>query len=1131
MKKFTFFAVALASLFLAGSCQQENLEPTAAAETVTITVELPQQQTKAIGDAETVTELIYEVWNTDSNGNLVGEQLTHRSVDLSGTTYDLSLDLLNDHNYAILFWAQVKDAGHYVTTNLTEVKEKKTQFSANQESRAAFYGVYTIEDHNRKATGTVTLRRPFAQLNLGTEIKGQSYNVPLELSASAVTVANVANQFNVLTGIASGDQEITFASYSVPGANEVFPIEADKYHYAGMNYFFVPKDGTNITVNYTITTNHGDVTNEVLSVPVKQNFRTNLYGNLLTSNALVKVEISDEWDGANNLEVVVDGLVKNVDGDYEISSANGLAYALEYLFAEGGDFYILKSIDMTGVDYTTPDIPVGKTLNVYGKELVKTRSAESFGPVTITGLTKPLIGKVEGTLSVSGLNLADTGSVLIDEVAEEATVVVENCEASKIVATGNVVDASGITDLAALKTALASGVNNITLASDITSSEIIVISKNVVLDGNDKTITSTAARAINVSGADEVTIKNLNIKASGERAINVIQNTKKVLIDNVNAIASNYTVNVAASAPAAEVTILDSEFTGLNAINIAAPEVIVNLTGSKITCDDQNDLEGYAAIAIPFEAINATVTATDCTIIVNGDSSAGSYSAEGSSINLVNTEGVVKKKSFVIVYGNYNYAFETLSDVFEKVSDNETIIVTQDVELDKSATLAKGKSVILDLNGKTITGTDNTEKNFELIKNQGTLTIKNTSENPAKMTLKATINSGWNRYSAVIANTVGGNLTIEGNIVLEHLGGTDMAYGIDNLTNGKGTYAVTTINGATVKSPYRAVRQFLNGIEATNELHVKAGSVLEGVNKSIFFHDPSAKANTGKLVVEEGAQLNGDVYLYVTAGSTEWPVEVSIADSAVGEYAVLSANVPSGLAVAKIDGVWQIVENAISTVEELVAFANEVNENKNSFSGKTVYLMADLDLKDIDWEPIGQTGNCTFNGVFEGNNHTISNLSVDSEEETGANYSSGLFGWIEAHTWDGKHGVVKNLTIDGATINGHHNCAVVAGYLIGSVENCHVKNAEVNCTVANDEANGDKAGSIAGILAEANAFIKDCSATTVIIKAGRDAGQIVGAALNGWDKHVTGCTATDVTVEANGTGTGKNIRNELVGRL
>ena len=103
-----------------------------------------------------------------------------------------------------------------------------------------------------------------------------------------------------------------------------------------------------------------------------------------------------------------------------------------------------------------------------------------------------------------------------------------------------------------------------------------------------------------------------------------------------------------------------------------------------------------------------------------------------------------------------------------------------------------------------------------------------------------------------------------------------MAYGIDNLTNGKGTYAVTTIEDATIKSPYRAVRQFLNGVEATNELYVKAGAKLEGANKSIFFHDPSDKANTGKLVVEAGAELKGDVYLFVTAGSTEWPDRKSV---------------------------------------------------------------------------------------------------------------------------------------------------------------------------------------------------------------------------------------------------------------
>jgi len=235
-----------------------------------------------------------------------------------------------------------------------------------------------------------------------------------------------------------------------------------------------------------------------------------------------------------------------------------------------------------------------------------------------------------------------------------------------------------------------------------------------------------------------------------------------------------------------------------------------------------------------------------------------------------------------------------------------------------------------------------------------------------------------------------------------------------------------------------------------------------------------------------------------------------------------------------IDGVLYenyMTQDFIATAAELVAFAKNVNENKNSYNGKTVFLVDDIDLAGIDWEPIGQTGVCTFNGVFDGKNHTIYNLSVDSEAETGANYSSGLFGWIEAHTWDSKHGVIKNLNVEGAVINGHHNCAVIAGYLIGRIENCHVTTAEVNCTNATADANGDKAGAITGIVAEQNAFVTKCSATDVTIKAGRDAGQLVGCARNGWDSHVTECSATNVTVEANGTSTGANIRNEIVGRL
>ena len=223
------------------------------------------------------------------------------------------------------------------------------------------------------------------------------------------------------------------------------------------------------------------------------------------------------------------------------------------------------------------------------------------------------------------------------------------------------------------------------------------------------------------------------------------------------------------------------------------------------------------------------------------------------------------------------------------------------------------------------------------------------------------------------------------------------------------------------------------------------------------------------------------------------------------------------------NGTVKVIDLEISTADELVAFAGAVNGG-NSFADKTVVLTEDIDLAGIDWEPIGQTGATEFMGTFDGQGHTISNLTVDSDAEVGGHYSSGLFGWLNS-------AVVKNVTVDGATVKGHHNVGVIAGYLETAgctISNCTVKNANIFCTNENIDANGDKAGIIVGHAGNTGVKVENCSAIDCTVSAGRDAGQIAGAALAA---NVTGCTATNVTVTANGTGTGDNIRNEIIGRV
>ena len=295
--------------------------------------------------------------------------------------------------------------------------------------------------------------------------------------------------------------------------------------------------------------------------------------------------------------------------------------------------------------------------------------------------------------------------------------------------------------------------------------------------------------------------------------------------------------------------------------------------------------------------------------------------------------------------------YETLADAFAAANDGDTIKVLGDIELNE--TIKNTKKVTLDLNGKTITGTDNnTSGNFYLINNVGELTITGNG----KITLEAVNNRNWNASSVVVANNPGGKLVVE-NGTIEHLGGTNMAYGIDNLTNGKGTYAETVINGGTIKSTYSGIRQFLNGVEAQNILTVNGGTVMSD-NRAIFFQDPSKNANSGTLTITDNAKIYGKVHLSVTEGSTEWPVEVSVAAAALqGESAVTNNYLPAGYVVEEIDGSYTINKYLIMVTypigdpvypEGKVEYYNDMRQavphtsNCPRLEGATITLLGDM---------------------------------------------------------------------------------------------------------------------------------------------------------------------------------------------
>ena len=161
-------------------------------------------------------------------------------------------------------------------------------------------------------------------------------------------------------------------------------------------------------------------------------------------------------------------------------------------------------------------------------------------------------------------------------------------------------------------------------------------------------------------------------------------------------------------------------------------------------------------------------------------------------------------------------------------------------------------------------------------------------------------------------------------------------------------------------------------------------------------------------------------------------------------------------------------EFTLYSVADFLGFRDLVDAG-TTFAGKTVKLETDIDLNNINFDPIGfgytynKPSDTAFMGTFDGGNHTIYNLyqngwDLDSDKVNYSTYTystagGGLFASIENAT-------IKNLVMDGADIT--FECVdigIVVGYAQG---NCHFENIIVtNSTIANyNRATGAVVGEV-----------------------------------------------------------------------
>ena len=180
-----------------------------------------------------------------------------------------------------------------------------------------------------------------------------------------------------------------------------------------------------------------------------------------------------------------------------------------------------------------------------------------------------------------------------------------------------------------------------------------------------------------------------------------------VTIDNVTATAANYTVNVAASAGAAKVTINNSTLNGLCTVNVAAAGAKVTVDNSTVNCNDNNTTAGesYAALCLNKAAVGGSIIATNTTVNVTAgsDSEKGRNGAENGTVTINgSTEGVTVTVAVITYPGSdYYYGFTSLADAIEFAKAGDTITLIRDVTT--SETINITKDVTIDGNGHTLT--------------------------------------------------------------------------------------------------------------------------------------------------------------------------------------------------------------------------------------------------------------------------------------------------------------------------------------------------------------------------------------------------------------------------------------------
>lgn len=307
MKK-TLLILASAALLLVG-CAKERIGIDACSEgteNVSFTVGVASDVTRAVldgdGKAANINHWIMQV--LDSDGEVYNYQEDDGAVGTKTHTFNVTL--IKGQTYDVLFWADTK--GNYVVDDLRNVKRAEAvSLTANRDDLDAFSAVVENFTTTVASQKTITLKRPFAQLNVVFTDLNKLFETMKNadeyakfITTNFVAKAKVPTTFNVLTQEAAAPASTALemkAATDYLGNYTSHRTTETLY----MDYIFATAGSKDVVdIDFSFVSKGVTIAHNFTAIPFQRNYRTNILGEFMSANATWNVVVDPMWDSEDD---------------------------------------------------------------------------------------------------------------------------------------------------------------------------------------------------------------------------------------------------------------------------------------------------------------------------------------------------------------------------------------------------------------------------------------------------------------------------------------------------------------------------------------------------------------------------------------------------------------------------------------------------------------------------------------------------------------------------------------------------------------------------------------------------------------------------------------------------------------